>query len=416
MTRTHFQNQRKQLLVISIAFLSISLLCQPAWSHNKNNTIKYATNPPYDNIPITPKTWEEVDLIYYSTISGHRYTNTIQLLRPIVWLHKRHMDVIGGKVTLSMPEFGIVNVLATVKAIKPTQLDTRGVDWSKQKSAPVIGKFMRYVTDVRTYTFKDSLGHISHINATPNHPFYVKNKHGFVAIENVSDGDTLVGGFGFGDKHMDGAVHLVCDNGKHSHCGVAFAGVDLPTSVYNLEVYKRHVYRVGGEGVVVHNGCDDDITAEKLVSSGEKLGAGVYGTAYKYEGSVYKVYHPGNPAIRAGAFRDETQAERNARVINELNANKETGFIASAIGAKNEILKTPFAEMLYTPEGYDFTIANPQEIPWEIIESKLVDQGRYWHDFNASNMGKYNGKPVIMDVDEVFSIPRRNSFYSDKMS
>ena len=166
------------------------------------------------------------------------------------------MDIIGSKVTLSIPEFGIVNVMATVKAIKPTQIDTRGVNWSKQKSAPVIGKFMHYVTDVRTYTFKDSLGHISHINATPNHPFYVKNKHGFVAIGNVSDDDTLVGDVGSGDNHIDGAMHLVCAKGKHSHYGEAFMGNGLPVSVYNLEVYRRHVYRVGVLALLVHNGCD----------------------------------------------------------------------------------------------------------------------------------------------------------------
>ena len=236
-----------------------------------SNVIRYAPNPPYDNIPITPKTWEEVDLIYYSTISGHRYTNTIQLLRPIAWLHKRHMDIIGSKVTLSIPEFGIVNVMATIKAIKPTQIDTRGVDWSEQNSAPVIGKFMRYVTDVRTYTFIDSQRRISHINATPNHPFYVKNKHGFVAIGNVSANDTLVGAIGLGGKQVDGAVHLVCDKGKHSHCGAAFMGNGFPVSVYNLEVYRRHVYRVGGGGIMVHNGC------EKC----EKIGEGLFQNVYK---------------------------------------------------------------------------------------------------------------------------------------
>ena len=220
-----------------------------------SNVIRYAPDPPYDNIPITPKTWEEVDLIYYSTISGHRYTNAIQLLRPIAWLHKRHMDIIGSKVTLSIPEFGIVNVLATVKGIKPTQIDTRGVDWSKQNSAPVIGKFMRYLTDVHTYTFKDSLGHISHINATPNHPFYVKNKHGFVAIGNVSDKDTLVGDIRSVDNHIDSAVHLVCTKGKHSHCGAAFGENRLPIPVYNFEAYRRHVYMVGSGAVLVHNGC-----------------------------------------------------------------------------------------------------------------------------------------------------------------
>ena len=233
-----------------------------------SHVIRYAPNPPYDNIPITPKTWKEVDLIYYSTISGHRYTNTIQLLRPIAWLHERHMDVIGGKVTLSIPEFGIVNVMATVKAIKPTQIDTRGVDWSKQKNAPVIGKFMRYVTDVRTYTFKDSLGHISHINATPNHPFYVKNKHGFLAIGNVSDKDTLLGAFGSGDNYIDGSVHLVCAKGKDTHCGGAFLSGGLPVvSVYNIEVCGRHVYRVGDGEVLVHNGCDvevEDIFSDSL--------------------------------------------------------------------------------------------------------------------------------------------------------
>ena len=138
-----------------------------------------------------------------------------------------------------MPEFGIVNVMATVKAIKPTQIDTRSVDWSKQKNAPVIGKFIRYVTDVRTYTFKDSLGNISRINATPNHPFYVQNKHGFVAIGNVSSKDTLLGLASYGDKHMAGAVHLVCPKGKYSHCGVAYRNDGLPVSVYNLECELR---------------------------------------------------------------------------------------------------------------------------------------------------------------------------------
>ena len=253
-----------------------------------SHVIQYAPNPSYDNIPITPKTWEEVDFFYYSTISGHRYTNAIQLLRPIAWLHKRHMDIIGSKVTLSIPEFGIVNVLATVKGIKPTQIDTRGVDWSKQNSAPVIGKFMRYVTDVRTYTFKDSLGHISHINATPNHPFYVKNKHGFVAIGNVSDDDTLVGTVGFGNKHMNDSVHLVCTKGKHGHCGVHFMGTGLPAPVYNLEAYRRHVYLVGGGAVLVHNGCIDPISLDDI---GDDDGYRFIGDLNSVTGSEVSRYH-----------------------------------------------------------------------------------------------------------------------------
>ena len=272
--------------------LALMGLCFCAMA-NDRHVIKYASNPSYDSIPITPKTWEEVDLIYYSTISGHRYTNAIQLLRPIAWIHKRHMDIIGSKVTLSMPEFGIVNVMTTVKAIKPTRVDTRGVDWSKQNNAPVIGKFMRYVTNVRTYTFKDSLGHISHINATPNHPFYVKNKHGFVAIGNVSDDDTLVGGIGSGENHIDGAIHLVCAKGKHSHCGEAFMGNGLPVSVYNLEVYRRHVYRVGKRKFLVHNNCfKDELMANSSFKDDFSKGGGCFHIAggciakYGYERPV----------------------------------------------------------------------------------------------------------------------------------
>ena len=60
----------------------------------------------------------------------------------------------------------------------------------------------------------------------------------------------------YGDKHMAGAVHLVCPKGKYSHCGAAYRNDGLPVSVYNLEVYRRHIYRVGVIGLLVHNNCD----------------------------------------------------------------------------------------------------------------------------------------------------------------
>ena len=140
-----------------------------------------SSEPGYDHVPITPKTWEEVDLSYFDMINGDPYPGSIQLLRPIKWLHLHDMDKVGNVVTLSIPEFSVVDVKAQVVGIKPTKLDTRGVDWTKMRSSPVIGRFQRYAPIVKTYTFRNlTTGKISTVDATPNHPFYVKNKKAFV--------------------------------------------------------------------------------------------------------------------------------------------------------------------------------------------------------------------------------------------
>jgi hypothetical protein len=160
------------------------------------------------------------------------------------------MNKIGNKIILSISEFGINDIHVTVIALKPTKLDTSKIDWSKRKSRPAIGTFKRYAPVVNTYTFKDlSRGEISKINATPNHPFYVKNKTEFIAIEDVSPTDELV-------DQTGKQVRLVCHNGKSDHCGKLYNAKPVP--VYNLEVYKKHVYYVGCDGILVHNVYSDD--------------------------------------------------------------------------------------------------------------------------------------------------------------
>jgi len=96
-------------------------------------------NPSYDNIPITPKTWQEVDLSYHDIINEKSYPASIQLLRPIAWLKSHGMYKVGNNVTLSIPEFGINAIHAHVTAIKPTTLNTANVNWSKRDTRPVIG-------------------------------------------------------------------------------------------------------------------------------------------------------------------------------------------------------------------------------------------------------------------------------------
>ena len=223
------------------------------------STLVYAIDfksPSYDKIPITPRTWQEVDLSYSDIIKGKSYPAEIKLLRPIEWLEENGMDKVGNEVNLSIPEFGVVNVQATVTAIKPTTLDTSKTDWSKIDSRPVIGTFKRYARVVNTYTFKDlSTGKISSINATPNHPFYVKNKNKFIPIENVSPTDQLINSSGQ-------PIKLICGKGQNSHCGRIYNIDGTPVPVYNLEIYQRHVYFVGNTAILVHNVCVDELIAK----------------------------------------------------------------------------------------------------------------------------------------------------------
>ncbi|MED7789696.1 hypothetical protein [Francisella sp. 19X1-34] len=133
--------------------------------------------PNYDKLAITPSTWQELDLKGYDYIKGKKYPAEIKLLRPISWLKTNHLDKVGNKAILSLPDFGIKKMYVTIEAIKPTKLDTSKIDWTKQRSYPVIGTFKRYAAIVKTYKFKDlTTGKLSKINATPGHKFYVKNR------------------------------------------------------------------------------------------------------------------------------------------------------------------------------------------------------------------------------------------------
>ena len=159
------------------------------------------------------------------------------------------MDKVGNHVDLSIPEFGVVNVHVTVTAIKPTKLDASKIDWSKIDARPVIGTFKRYAPVVKTYRFKDvTTGEISSINATPNHPFYVKNKGQFMPIDDIAPTDKLVNSSGQ-------TIKLICNNGQTSYCGNLYNIDGKPVAVYNLEVYQEHVYYVGDDGILVHNVC-----------------------------------------------------------------------------------------------------------------------------------------------------------------
>lgn len=81
------------------------------------------------------------------------------------------------------------------------------------------------------------------INTTENHPFYVEGK-GWCAAAELEDGDAL--------QTQDGETEIVED--------VQIEQLDEPVKVYNLEIEDSHTYYVSVDGVLVHNGCETDIT------------------------------------------------------------------------------------------------------------------------------------------------------------
>ncbi len=229
--------------------------------------------PSYDSQPITPKTWEEVDFVYYhdfpckatcvdKIIPGCRKANNdsgkvvlrcteqMNLLRPKTmvsqWLQEQKKQ---GRVSVTIKEFGVNNVHGYITAIKPTTVNTTHLDINRSHQSPAISFFGRHVLKVRTYQFKDvNTEQISSISATPEHRFYVEDYNAFVPIQDLSPKDNLISATG----HQ---IHLLCKGNKNSHCGVSYGVKGVPVEVYNLEIYQRHRYFVGKGQILVHNIC-----------------------------------------------------------------------------------------------------------------------------------------------------------------
>ena len=195
----------------------------------------------YDNEPISSKTWEEIDIAWNNPFNPNK-PNTAQLLRPIKYAHKYGLFV-GKHIYMNLAEFGVPHTLITVIRIKP--LTTWKVHRLLHGKQPVIGLYIHQTMDVRTYRFTDKRGHITTIHVTPNHPFYVKNLHAYLPINQITDTIPLEG-----KKHQ--RIYLVCPFHHFRHCGIPYQPSKLKT-VYNLEVYRQHHFRVSNFQIKVHN-------------------------------------------------------------------------------------------------------------------------------------------------------------------
>ena len=139
----------------------------------------------YDNIPITAKTWEQINIKWHGGYA--------KLLRPIKYAHQ-YGFVVGAHSRIDLAEFGVPNANVRVMAVKPlSRQPANRIDHLPKDEKPIIGVYFHQTNDVRKYAFKNAHGKISVIHATPIHPFYVKNLEVYLPISKVTSAMQLIG-------------------------------------------------------------------------------------------------------------------------------------------------------------------------------------------------------------------------------
>ena len=179
----------------------------------------------------------------------------ITLLRPAsvikLWQHQMRLK---GYIPFSMKEFGIINVRAHIIGVnKYISVIKNNIT---SDSIHVTGKFIRYTPKVNHYKIRDRKTNvISAIDATPNHSFYVVNKHKFIPISKILPSDFLI-------TFSNHLAHLMHPSDNHYLYTVNNKKNTL-TRVYNIEIEKKHVYFISRLRILVHNPC---LTLERYYS------------------------------------------------------------------------------------------------------------------------------------------------------
>ena len=264
----------KQLLYISLLSMltaAYSLL----FAHN--------TLPSYDTLSVNRDILKEVHIVYsqdfpykqnynkqkikgckktYISPASNNKTETkktvpvlcctehIKLLRPDKtvnhWMqiqHEKHFF------PLTLSTFNFVNIHAKITAIRPVKPDNDQVFLHNKQTKKVTGQFERHTVNVKKYTFRNiKTGKTIIVNATPEHPVYVKNRAVFVPMDLLLATDHLLNSAGQ-------EIRLICQRGKIQHCGASLHN-NTPLIVYNLEIDHNHTYFVSDIRLLVHNICE----------------------------------------------------------------------------------------------------------------------------------------------------------------
>ena len=153
-----------------------------------------------------------------------------------------------GYFYLTAIQFGIHGVHAHVLNTEPLNNSRDRLNFRSERSSMVTGIFERHVLDVRKYFIKNNRAYtITSLIVTPDHPFYVVNRHRFLPVNAISADDVLM----TRDGHYAG---LVCHDRRKNHCGTPWH-IGQIKRVYNMAVQGEHQYFAGRDGLLVHNIC-----------------------------------------------------------------------------------------------------------------------------------------------------------------
>ena len=276
----------KQLLYISW-FLILTAAHSLLFAHN--------TPPSYDTPSVDRGIWKEVHIIYdqdfpykqnynrqnikgckktYISSASNNKTETkkivsvlrcvehIELLRPDKtvrqWMQIQHKK---NFFPLTISTFNFTNIHAQITAIYPVKSDSQQHFLYNKKTKKVTGQFERHTINIKKYTFRNmETGKITTVNATPEHPVYVKNRAIFVPMDLLLTTDHLL-------SSADQEIRLICRGNRMQHCGESLHD-SIPLPVYNLEINHNHTYFVSDIRLLVHNICD---LAKKLLEKVPKL-------------------------------------------------------------------------------------------------------------------------------------------------
>jgi hypothetical protein len=180
--------------------------------------------------------WRTVELVAEQENGGEL---RIELLRPLSWLLAQEAAA-GEVLWLDIDELDIHGPALVVEIGPSPEIE----------SGPgnvVTGRFIHQAVEGSALLDIAFEGAEGVDGVTPNHPFWSVDEREFVRADRLTVGERV------DTAHGRAAV---------AHVAWRRAGPD--TLLYNLETHGEHVYRVGREGVLVHNAGDTCPTSPRL--------------------------------------------------------------------------------------------------------------------------------------------------------
>ncbi len=188
------------------------------------------TNPDRSQVPAgldepNAATWRTVVLAIEKEDGG---TLAIELLRPVAWLLAQEAAA-GSTIWLEIEEMAVRGP-ALVLEVGPCPEIEDG------PGNVVTGRFVHSAAKGGALLDIAFEGAEGVKGVTPNHPFWSVDRQEFVRAEELVEGE-----------QVDTA------HGRAAVAHVAWRRAGPETRLYNLETHAEHVYRVGRDGVLVHN-------------------------------------------------------------------------------------------------------------------------------------------------------------------